>query len=302
MHTHPEIITLRDIMRFAASAFNANGLYFGHGTDNAWDEAVTLVLHTLHLPASILPEVIDARLTQDEKSAIFNLIDQRVTKRIPLAYLTHEAWFADLPFYVDERVLVPRSPIAELITNHFRPWINIDNVTQILDLCTGSACIAIACAKNFPTVEVDAADISKEALAVAKINVIKHEVENQVHLYQSDLFKGLPAKKYDIIITNPPYVSLEEIRTLPAEYQHEPELGLTAGEHGLDFVVRILQEARTFLKPKGVLIVEVGNSEQSLIKLFPNIPFTWLQFEQGGDGIFAITAEELKKSSASIKL
>ena len=243
---------------------------------------------------------MNAHLTQDEKSAIFNLIEQRVTKRIPLAYLTHEAWFADLPFYVDERVLVPRSPIAELITNHFRPWINIDNVTQILDLCTGSACIAIACAKNFPTVQVDAADISKEALTVAKINIVKHAVEDQVHLYQSDLFQGLLPKKYDIIITNPPYVSLEEIRALPAEYQHEPQLGLTAGENGLDFVLRILQDARTFLKPKGVLIVEVGNSEQALIKLFPNIPFTWLEFEHGGDGIFAITAEELKKVSASI--
>ena len=234
MATYTELRTIRDFIRFATSQFNAAGLFYGHGTDNAWDEAASLVLHTLHLPHDINPGVLDAALIQEEKSDLFHLIEKRVIKRVPTPYLTHEAWFAGLPYYVDERVLIPRSPIAELIQNHFEPWISHSlEVNHILDLCTGSGCIAIACAKAFPEASVDASDISEEALAVAKINVLRHKVEDQVTLYQSNLFDALPAKQYDIIVSNPPYVSSLEMAELPDEYRHEPKLGLAAGDDGL---------------------------------------------------------------------
>ena len=222
------------------------------------------------------------------------LIEQRVTKRIPLSYLTHEAWFAGLSFYVDERVLIPRSPLAELIQKHFQPWIGANEPEAILDLCTGGGCIAIACAKAFPDAQVDASDVSLDALAVAKINALRHEVEEQVHLIESDLFSAIPPKKYDIIISNPPYVSTDEMSTLPAEYAHEPSLGLHAGQEGLDFVSTILEQSPNYLKPNGLLIIEVGNSEGALEKTFPNMPFTWLEFEQGGGGVFVLTANQLR--------
>ena len=294
MSTNSELQTIRDFLRYATSRFNEAGLYFGHGTDNAWDEAIALVLHTLHLPLDINPAVLDAHLIESERSTLLNLIDKRVTKRIPVLYLTHEGWFSGMSFYVDERVLIPRSPIAELIENQFKPWISPDDVNNLLDLCTGSGCIAIACAKAFPEAEVDASDISAEALAVAKINVLRHNVEDQVHLYESDLFKGLPSKKYDIIVSNPPYVSLEEMSALPAEYLHEPTSGLSAGKQGLDFAARILKEAHRYLSPQGILIVEVGNSEIALAETYPEIPFTWLEFERGGGGVFLLTAKQLE--------
>src|SRR3990167_5680411 len=263
--THPELLTIRDYIRYATSCFNEASLYFGHGTDNAWDEAVALTFHTLHLPHHIHPAVLDAHITKDEQTKLIHLIDQRVTKRIPIAYLTHEAWFAGLAFYVDERVLIPRSPLAELIENQFQPWIDPLHVHSILDLCTGSGCIAIASAIFFPSATIDATDISPDALAVAKINLLRHEVENQVHLYEANLFHGLPAKKYDLIIANPPYVDAEDMENLPKEYHHEPQLGLAAGTDGLQMVTQILHDASHYLKPDGVLIVEVGNSEDALI-------------------------------------
>ncbi len=290
-----ELKTIRDMIRWAVSSFNEGGLYYGHGSETAWDEAVTLVLRALHLPHDVNQFVLDARLTSGERDTIQKLITRRISERIPLSYLIHEAWFASLPFFVDERVLIPRSPIAELIENEFQPWVDPDRMNNILDLCTGSGCIAIACAKAFPYADVDASDISNDALAVAKINVLRHGVEQQVQLIQSDLFNNLPPKKYNLIISNPPYVDAEDMATLPVEYQHEPRLGLAAGADGLDYARRILQDALPFLQAEGTLIVEVGNSEFALTDLYPDIPFTWLEFERGGGGVFMLTAEQLQE-------
>jgi ribosomal protein L3 glutamine methyltransferase len=296
MTHHPELQTIRDYIRYATSRFHEAGLYYGHGTDNAWDEAILLILRALHLPHDINAAVLDAHLTKDEQISLSKLIDKRAAERIPVSYLIHEAWFAGLSFYVDERVLIPRSPIAELIENQFSPWLSTasENVETILDLCTGSGCIAIACAKAFPWAHVDASDISSEALAVAKINVLRHKAEDQISLFQSDLFAQLPPKKYDIIVTNPPYVSLEEMTNLPPEYHHEPKLGLAAGKEGLDFALRILHEAKRYLAPNGLLVVEVGNSEEALAKRFPSIPFTWVEFQNDSGGVFVLTAKQLE--------
>jgi ribosomal protein L3 glutamine methyltransferase len=291
-----ELKTIRDLIRWAVSRFNENNLYYGHGSDQAWDEAVTLVLRSLHLPHEINPAVLDARLTSGERAFLQKLILRRIQERIPVAYLIQEAWFAGLPFYVDERVLVPRSPIAELIEKEFHPWVDADAVRYILDLCTGSGCIAIACAKAFPQGQVDASDISADALAVAQKNVARHGVENQVHLIKSDLFKEISAKKYNLIVSNPPYVDSEDMADLPDEYRHEPRLGLAGGDDGLDFAVRILRDAPAYLEPNGILIVEVGNSEYALSERFPDVPFTWFDFERGGGGVFMLTAAELVKS------
>lgn len=295
MSIQNDLQTIRDFIRYAASRFNASQIYFGHGTDNAWDEAIALILHELHIPYQLLAGVMDAKLTTEEKTHLLNLIDTRIEKRIPVPYLTHEAWFAGLAFYVDERVLIPRSPIAELIENGFQPWRDPEDIHSILDLCTGSGCIAIACAKTFPDAEIVASDISAEALAVAKINCLRHHVEDQVELVQSDLFKSMPAKRFDLIVSNPPYVSQEEMDELPEEYRHEPVHGLHSGTHGLDATLEILRTAKDFLTENGALIVEVGNSEFALSELHPDFPFTWIEFERGGGGVFMVTASELKE-------
>jgi ribosomal protein L3 glutamine methyltransferase len=296
-HASTEVIhtltTIRDYIRWAASRFSEAQVYFGHGSLTAIDEAAGLILHTLHLPYNVSQYYLEAVLTHPERQAVIDIVERRVHERKPAAYLTHEAIFAGLAFYVDERVLVPRSPIAELIEQRFAPWVDEGRVDNILDLCTGSGCIAIACAYAFPTAAVDAVDLSPEALAVAEINVGKHQAEDSVTLYRSDLFEGLPGNQYDIIVSNPPYVAVAEWESLPPEYHAEPEMGFTGGKTGLDIVLRILAAAKDYLTEHGILVVEVGSSAQTLQDTFPDIPFYWLDFERGGDGVFLLTGEQL---------
>jgi len=293
-----ELFTLRDCLRWAASEFHLAGLFHGHGTESPWDEAVALTLGALHLPWNVDPAVLDARLLPMERERIVALVRARVTTRRPLPYLLGEAWFAGLPFDVDERVLIPRSPIAELVESGFAAWFPEEPPARVLDLCTGSGCIGIATALHLPTCEVDLSDISEEALAVARRNIGRHDVGERVRAVHSDLFAALPGR-YDLIVSNPPYVDARDLATMPAEFRHEPALALGAGDDGLAIVRRILREARAHLNDHGVLIVEVGNSDRHLEAAFPEVPFLWLDFERGGQGVFALTAEELDAHAAS---
>jgi ribosomal protein L3 glutamine methyltransferase len=285
--------SIRDYIRWAASRFAEQNVFLGHGTLTPLDEAAAIVLHTIHQSYDLADNYLDAILTMPEREAVLALINRRIAERKPSAYFTHEALFAGLSFYVDERVLVPRSPVAELIAERFMPWVEEEQVLSILDLCTGSGCIAIACAYAFPEAQIDAVDISADALAVAEINLEKHHLP-EITLYQSDLFHDLPVKPYDIIVSNPPYVSLTEWQGLPAEYHAEPALGLLGGENGLNLVLRILEEANRYLAENGILVVEVGSSAETLQEMFPDVSFYWLEFERGGDGVFLLTAQQVK--------
>ncbi|MES4613737.1 MAG: 50S ribosomal protein L3 N(5)-glutamine methyltransferase [Ewingella sp.] len=287
-----ELHTIQDMLRWTVSRLNAANVYYGHGTDNPWDEAVQLVLPSVFLPLDIPEDMHTARLTSSERHRIVERVIRRVNERVPVAYLTNKAWFCGMEFYVDERVLVPRSPIGELIDNRFSGILR-DKPQHILDMCTGSGCIAIACAYAFPETEVDAVDISADALAVAERNIEAHGVENWVTPIRSDLFRELVSLQYDLIVTNPPYVDEEDMSDLPQEYRHEPELGLASGTDGLKLTRRILACAPDYLTEQGVLICEVGNSMVHLMEQYPDIPFTWLEFENGGDGVFMLTKQQL---------
>jgi len=292
-HDAEQLQTIRDCIRWGVSRFNQANLFYGHGLASALDEAVYLSLFALHLPPEFLTDYFDSRLTLDERVTVLQLLQRRIDEHKPAAYLTHEAWFCGLKFYVNDQVLVPRSPIAELIQQGFSPWLEAEQVENVLDLCSGSGCIAIACAYAFEYADVDAVDISPAAIEVAQRNVADHQLQERVSIIQSDLFEQVPAKRYDVIVSNPPYVDAQDMASLPDEYLHEPELGLAAGDDGLDLVVPMLQQARQYLTDDGILIVEVGNSWQALQDKYPQLPFYWLEFEHGGEGVFLLTAEQL---------
>ena len=292
-----DLHSIRDLLRFTVSRFAASPIYFGHGTDNVWDEAVQLVLRSLHLPLENNNLFLDARLTRSERELILERVERRVNERIPIAYLLGEAWFMGMPFNVDEHVLVPRSPIGELLENGLQPWLGSTQVQRILDLCTGSGCIGIGAATVFDEAEVDLSDISADALAVAESNIELHGLESRVRAIQSDVFDNIEGR-YDVIVSNPPYVDAEDLADMPAEYHHEPELGLAAGDDGLDIAHRIVAQAADYLTDDGLLIVEVGNSWGAMDDAYPDLPLTWLEFENGGDGVFLVTARDLREWQA----
>ena len=296
-----DLITLRDLIRWGTSQFNAAGLSFTQGMPTAIDEAAYLCLSALHLPPDFSVEYFDCVLTMDERLNVLDLFQQRIDHR-PSAYITNEAWFAGFNFFVDERVLIPRSPIAELIQQQFSPWIYPEQVNNILDLCTGSGCIAIACAYAFEDAQVDASDVSPDALAVAEINRQNHGLQERVDLIESNLFEKLAGKRYDIIVSNPPYVSEQEVAQLPAEFDFEPgSLALAAGDEGLDIVLPMLLKARQHLTDEGILVVEVGYSQAALERALPDVPFFWIDFEFGGDGVFLLTAKQLEAHQADFE-
>ncbi|MCW8885692.1 MAG: 50S ribosomal protein L3 N(5)-glutamine methyltransferase [Motiliproteus sp.] len=288
-----ELHTVVDFIRLGASRMNQAGVFYGHGTDNAWDEAAQLVMHVLHLPWDSSPQLLSANLLTSEKQQILELFNQRIEHRIPAPYLIGEAWFCDLPFYVDNRVLVPRSPIASLIQEGFQPWLGDVSVDRVLDLCTGSGCIGIACAHYFDMAEVDLVDISEDALTVCRRNIERHQLNERVQAIKSDLFKDVQ-QRYQLIVSNPPYVDQSDFDTMPAEFQHEPRLGLTSGVDGLDITRQILRQASDYLTDDGVLVVEVGNSEVALQQQFPDVPFTWVDLPMGGNGVFLLSAQQLQ--------
>jgi ribosomal protein L3 glutamine methyltransferase len=290
-----ERATVEQFIRYGAQIFDDAGLWFGHGSDNSFDEAAELVFFGAGLRHEDAPHVYALQLKPAQRDAVLALFERRVRERIPAAYLTRRMWFAGHEFYVDERVLVPRSPIAELIERRFEPWIAAGSIRRVLDIGTGSGCIAIASALALPEARVDAADISDEALAVAVLNIERHAVQARVHALRSDVFKGLDAERYDVIVSNPPYVGDVELAQLPDEYHREPETGLHGGRDGLDVVRRILAQAHDHLEPGGVLVVEVGNSESALVEAYPGVPFTWLEFERGGGGVFLLTRAQLSE-------
>ena len=287
--------TLRDVLRFATTRFNGAGLFFGHGSSNAFDEAAYLLLHTLKLPLDRLDPFLDARLLPEEVDALLKVVERRAVDRVPAAYITHEAWLGAYRFYVDERVIVPRSFIAELIPEQFAPWVSEpEEVTSVLELCTGSGCLAVLLADTFHHAHVDAVDLSADALEVARRNVADYEMQDRITLLQSDLYQALPeAQRYDLIVTNPPYVNADSMSRLPPEYRREPQMALAGGADGMDLVRRIVDGARSRLKPRGILVVEIGNEREHAEAAFPDLELTWLSTSAGDDMVFLLTAEQL---------
>ena len=289
-----QLRTIRDLLRFAVSRFNEAGLFFGQGSASAYDEAAYLILHTLHLPLDRLDPFLDAHLLAAEMEQVLNIIQRRTTEKIPAAYLTKEAWLGDFSFYVDERVIIPRSFIAELLRDQLAPWMEEpDDIHCALDLCTGSGCLAILLAHAFPDAEVDAADISHDALEVAEKNVREYGLETRINLIQSDLFTELTNRRYDLIISNPPYVNAEAMAALPEEYRHEPRHALASGEDGLEATRAILRNAGNHLTDGGLLIVEIGHNRETLERTFPDTPFTWLETSAGDEFVFLLKRDQL---------
>lgn len=289
-----QLRTVRDLLRFAVSRFTEANLYFGHGTTNAYDEAAYLVLHTLRLPLDTLEPFLDSAVTASELETVLAIIEKRARERIPAAYLTREAWLGDFRFYVDERVIVPRSFIAELLREQLNPWVSDpDSVTEALDLCTGSGCLAVLMAHAFPAAHVDAVDISQEALEVAAKNISDYGLQDRAQLIRSDLFDSLEEKRYDLIVSNPPYVDAVSMAALPPEYRHEPALALGSGPDGLDAVRHILRHGADHLTPNGLLVVEIGHNREALETAFPDIPFTWLDTSAGDEFVFLLQQSDL---------
>ncbi|MFC7517437.1 50S ribosomal protein L3 N(5)-glutamine methyltransferase [Herbaspirillum sp. GCM10030257] len=288
--------TVRDLLRYAVTRFNTANLFFGHGSNNAFDEAAYLILHTLKLPLDKLEPFLDAHLLPNETTQVLQVIERRTSERVPAAYLTNEAWLGDYRFYVDERVIVPRSFIAELIPEQFSPWVeDAESVTSILELCTGSGCLPIMLADAFPNAQVDAVDISADALEVARRNVADYALEDRISLIQSDLYDSVPKKKYDLIVTNPPYVNAGSMSKLPEEYRREPQIALAGGDDGMDLVRKIVAGAAERLTQNGVLIVEIGNERAFAEAAFPELELTWVSTSAGDDMVFLLTADQLKK-------
>jgi ribosomal protein L3 glutamine methyltransferase len=293
--TPKHFTTIRDFLRYAITRFNNAKLFFGHGSSNAFDEAAYLILHTLKLPLDKLDPFLDAQLLPSEIDAVLKVIDQRAIDRLPAAYITNEAWLGGYRFYVDQRVIVPRSFIAELIPEQFSPWVSdSESVTDILELCTGSGCLPIMLADAFPNAHVDTADISAEALEVARRNVDDYQLQNRITLIESDLYANVPKKKYDLIVTNPPYVNSDSMSKLPEEYRREPQIALAGGTDGMDLVRKIVEGAAKRLKPNGILMVEIGNERAYAEAAFPDLDLTWLSTSAGDDMVFLVTADQLK--------
>jgi ribosomal protein L3 glutamine methyltransferase len=289
-----QLHTIRDWLRYAVSRFEEAGVFFGHGTQNSYDEAVWLVMATLHLPHDTLENFFDAVITEAERRQLAQLIERRATERVPTAYLVREAWLGDFRFYVDERVIVPRSFIAELLREQLAPWVeNPEEITAVADICTGSGCLAILAAHAFPNAEVDAVDISDNALAVARRNIADYGLENQVHPIKSDMLTALAGQQYDVILSNPPYVDATSMDTLPQEYRHEPGLALASGDDGLEHTHTLINEAASHLHPGGLLIVEIGHNRDVLEAAYPHLPFTWLEVSGGDEYVFLLTREQL---------
>jgi ribosomal protein L3 glutamine methyltransferase len=302
MSTNPleaahQLHTIRDWLRYAVSRFEEAGIFFGHGTQNSYDEAVWLVLSALHLPHDTLENFLDAILTEAERRKLAQLIERRVTERVPTAYLLREAWLGDFKFYVDERVIVPRSFIAELLRDQLAPWVESpEEVTAVADICTGSGCLAILAAHAFPNADVDAVDISDAALAVARKNVADYGLEQHVELLQSDMLSALAGRQYDVILSNPPYVDAPSMDVLPQEYRNEPDLALASGEDGLDHTHTLIAHAAEHLHPGGLLIVEIGHNRDVLEATYPQLPFTWLEVSDGDQYVFLLTREQLAEA------